>query len=87
MSFFSRFFIRRTRFAPEMDGGRTVETDGRLAMSFFRANNSLLHIFYPTCAFDVGAEVEAEGCNAMSFLADFYLICAFRAREGRTDGR
>ncbi len=52
-------------------GTTKVETNGRNAMSFFRANNSLLHIFYPACAFHVGAKVETEGCNATSFLTDF----------------
>ncbi len=43
--------------------GRAVETDGRLAMSFFRVNNSLLHIFYPVCALDVGGEEVEMQCN------------------------
>ncbi len=66
------------------DGRTDGQTDGRLAMSFFRANNSLLHIFYPVCAFDVGAKVEAERCNV--FFNGFFIRRArfTPARDGWT---
>ncbi len=51
----SRFFVRRTRFAPEMDG-RTDGRDGRTSCN----------VFFTFRAGD-GRTVEMDGCLAMSF--------------------